>query len=277
MSTKILENDNLLENKTVEMDQSIMMFVDGKDLSKDVSCHLTPLLVLFTIFVEAMIERTGKSEFSKINTQTDKKSVDEDDDSDLNHLRAQAELKLADNRRIRPFDKILVSPETDDPVAGTSRKRHKIEKKKKRENHLWAKSDLQSCQDEKTGLWPENWSTSILLPLHKKGPTTVCDNYRLIALISHPSKIMLYILQARLQTFLTHQIAPEQAGFVNGRGTREQILNAKQLIEKAREYSVPIYLCFVDYEKAFDNVRRPKLWTTLGELGRLGERIPPSS
>ncbi|KAF2902555.1 hypothetical protein ILUMI_03630 [Ignelater luminosus] len=121
----------------------------------------------------------------------------------------------------------------------------------------------------KTGLWPEDWPTSILLPLHKKGPTTVCDNYRLIALISHSSKIMLYILQARLQAFLTHQIASEQAGFVKGLDTREQILNARQLIEKAREYSVPIYLyfcTFVDYEKAFDNVR-PKLWTTLGELG----------
>ncbi|KAF2903600.1 hypothetical protein ILUMI_02587 [Ignelater luminosus] len=113
----------------------------------------------------------------------------------------------------------------------------------------------------------EDWLTSILLPLHKKGPTTVCDNYRLIALISHSSKIKLYILQARLQAFLTHQIALEQVGFVKGRGTWEQILNARQLIEKALEYSVPIYLCFVDYEKAFDNVRWPKLWTTLGELG----------
>ncbi|KAF2902809.1 hypothetical protein ILUMI_03377 [Ignelater luminosus] len=84
----------------------------------------------------------------------------------------------------------------------------------------------------KTGLWPEDWS--ILLPLHKN-----CENYRLIALISHSSKIMLYILQARLQAFLTYQIAPEQAGFVKG----------------------------WDYEKAFDNVRWPKLWTTLGELG----------
>ncbi|KAF2886657.1 hypothetical protein ILUMI_19516 [Ignelater luminosus] len=78
---------------------------------------------------------------------------------------------------------------------------------------------------------------------------------------------MLYILQARLQAFLTHQIAPEQVEFVKGRGTSEQILNARQLIEKAWKYSVPIFLCFVDYEKAFDNVRWPKLWTTLGELG----------
>ncbi|KAF2888470.1 hypothetical protein ILUMI_17704 [Ignelater luminosus] len=78
---------------------------------------------------------------------------------------------------------------------------------------------------------------------------------------------MLYILQARLQAFLTHQIAPEQVEFVKGRGTSEQILNARQLIEKAWKYSVPIFLCFVDYDKAFDNVRWPKLWTTLGELG----------
>lgn len=119
----------------------------------------------------------------------------------------------------------------------------------------------------RTGVWPEDWSTSVMQPLHKKGSTTVCDNHRLIALISHCSKVMLYILQARLNAFLIHQIAPEQAGFVKGRGTREQILNARQLIEKAREYSVPMYLCFVDYEKAFDNVRWPKLWKTLEELG----------
>jgi hypothetical protein len=84
----------------------------------------------------------------------------------------------------------------------------------------------------------------MLIPLHKKGPTTLCDNYRLIALISHASKIMLYILQARLNAFLHCEIAPEQAGFVKGRGTREQILNARQLIEKAREYYVPAYLLF---------------------------------
>ena len=106
-----------------------------------------------------------------------------------------------------------------------------------------------------------------MLPLFKKGAPTICDNYRLIALISHASKIMLYILQARLNAFLRHQIAPEQAGFVKGRGTREQILNVRQLIEKAREYYVPMYLCFVDYEKAFDNVRWPKLWETLEEFG----------
>ena len=119
----------------------------------------------------------------------------------------------------------------------------------------------------KTGLWPKDWSTSVVIPLHKKGPKTICDNYRLIALISHSSKIMLYVLQARLNAFIDHQIAEEQAGFVKGRGTREQILNARQLIEKAREYYVPMYLCFVDYEKAFDNVRWPKLWTTLIEFG----------
>lgn len=104
-------------------------------------------------------------------------------------------------------------------------------------------------------------------PLHKKGPTTICDNYRLIALILHASKIMLYILQARLNAFLHCEIAPEQAGFVKGRGTSEQILNARQLIEKAREYYVPAYLCFVDYEKAFDNVRWNKLWPTLKGMG----------
>lgn len=119
----------------------------------------------------------------------------------------------------------------------------------------------------KTCTWPEDWTTSVVIPLHKKASTTCCNNYRLIALITHASKIMLYILQTRLASFLTHQIAPEQAGFVKGRGTREQILNVRQLIEKAREYYTPMYLCFVDYEKAFDNVRWPKLWTVLLEMG----------
>lgn len=74
-----------------------------------------------------------------------------------------------------------------------------------------------------TGRWPEDWSTSVLLPLHKKVSTSICDNYRLVALISHASKIMLYILQARLNAFLQHQMAPEQAGFV--KGSKSSMLN----------------------------------------------------
>lgn len=78
---------------------------------------------------------------------------------------------------------------------------------------------------------------------------------------------MLYILQVRLFAFLTHQIAPEQAGFVKERGIREQILNTRQLIEKAREYYTHMYVCFVDYQKTFDNVRWTKMWDILRVMG----------
>lgn len=80
---------------------------------------------------------------------------------------------------------------------------------------------------------------------------------------------MLYILQTSLQHHIFWQISPEQAGFVKGRDTREQILNLRQLIEKSREFYAPMYICFVDYSKAFDNVRWNKLWTILLEMGTL--------
>lgn len=73
-----------------------------------------------------------------------------------------------------------------------------------------------------TGQWPKDWTTSLLLPLHKKGPAEVCNNYRLIALIAHASKITLYVLQCRLSAFLNPHIAPEQAGFVKDRETRNK-------------------------------------------------------
>lgn len=118
-----------------------------------------------------------------------------------------------------------------------------------------------------TGLWPDDWRTSVFIPLHKKGDTNNCDNYRLLALISHTSKIFLYILRSRLEHYLLWQISPEQAGFTRGRGTREQILNIRQIIEKSREFYTPTYLCFVDYSKAFDNIKWEKLWSILLSMG----------
>lgn len=119
----------------------------------------------------------------------------------------------------------------------------------------------------KTGQWPTDWCTSTFIPLHKKGSSQKCDNYRTIALISHPSKVMLRILLQRLRSFLDWQIPQEQAGFVSGRGTREQISNVRQIIEKAREFAKPTYLCFLDYSKAFDCVSWQKLWRALSEMG----------
>ena len=78
-----------------------------------------------------------------------------------------------------------------------------------------------------------------------------CSNYHTIALISHASKVMLKILQARLQQYMNHELPDVQAGFRKGRGTRDQIANIFWIIEKAREFQKNIYLCFIDHAKAF--------------------------
>ena len=94
-----------------------------------------------------------------------------------------------------------------------------------------------------------------------------CSNYRTIALISHTSKVILKILQARLQQYMNHELLDVQAGFRKGRGTRDQIANIHWIIKKAREFQKNIYFCFIDYAKAFDCVDHNKLWKILQEMG----------
>lgn len=89
----------------------------------------------------------------------------------------------------------------------------------------------------------------------------------MIALIPHACKILLQIINNRLRPYLLPQIAEEQTGFMPGKGTREQIGNVRQLIEKAREFNIEMYLCFIDYSKAFDLVKWQKLWQILKEMG----------
>ena len=95
----------------------------------------------------------------------------------------------------------------------------------------------------------------------------ICSNYRTIALISHASKVMLKILQARLQQYVNRELSDVQAGFRKGRGTRDQIANIRWIIEKAKEFQKNIYFCFTDYAKAFDCVDHNKLWKILKEMG----------
>ena len=92
-------------------------------------------------------------------------------------------------------------------------------------------------------------------------------NYCTIALISHASKVMLKILQARLQQYVKHKLPDAQAGFRKGRGTRDQIANICWIIKKAREFQKNIYFCFIDYTKSFDRVYHTKLWKILKEMG----------
>src|SRR5574341_1038712 len=101
----------------------------------------------------------------------------------------------------------------------------------------------------------------------KKGNAKACSNYRTIALISHASKVMLKILQARLQQYMNRELLDVQAGFRKGRGTRDQIANIRWIMEKAREFQKSIYFCFIDYAKAFGCVDHNKLWKILKEMG----------
>ena len=115
--------------------------------------------------------------------------------------------------------------------------------------------------------WPQYWKRSVFIPIPKQGNGKECSNYRTIVLISRASKVMLKILQTRLQKHINQELPNVQAGFRKGRGTRYQIANIHWIIEKAREFQKSIYLCFIDYIKAFDCVDQNKLWEILKEMG----------
>ena len=106
----------------------------------------------------------------------------------------------------------------------------------------------------KTQQWPQDWKRSVFIAIPKKGNAKKCSNFCTIALISHTSKVMLKILQARLQQYMNCELPDVQAGFRKGRGTRDQIANLHWIIKKAREFQKNIYFCFIDYTKAFDCV-----------------------
>ena len=101
----------------------------------------------------------------------------------------------------------------------------------------------------KTQQWPQDWKRSVFIPIWKKGNAKECSNYCTIALISHASKVMLKILQARLQQYVSHELLDVQAGFRKGRGTRDQMANICWIMEKAREFQKNIYFCFIAMPK----------------------------
>ena len=114
---------------------------------------------------------------------------------------------------------------------------------------LWKCGNSLCQQTWKTQQWPQDWKRSVFIPIPKKGNTKECSNYCTIALISHASKVMLKILQARLQRYMNRELPDVQAGFRKGRGTRDQIANIHWIIEKAREFQKNISFCFIDYAK----------------------------
>ena len=117
----------------------------------------------------------------------------------------------------------------------------------------------------KTQQWSQNCKRSVFITIPKKGSVKKCSNYHTIALITHPSKVMIKILQARLQQYMNHELPCVQAAFRKGRGNRDQMANICRIIEKPREFQKNI--CFIDYTKAFDCVDHNKLWKILQEMG----------
>ena len=124
----------------------------------------------------------------------------------------------------------------------------------------------------KTGEWPTTWTQSLVITLPKKGNLQLCQNYRTISLISHPSKVMLKIILNRLQPQAEEIIAEEQAGFRSllifllfraGRSTTEQIFNLRILCGKYLQHQQNPYHVFIDFKKAFDRVWHETLWATM--------------
>ena len=114
----------------------------------------------------------------------------------------------------------------------------------------------QICKSQK---WPQHWKRSVFIPIPKKDNAKECSNYHTTVLISRASKVMLKILQARLQQYMNRELPDVQDELRKGTGTRDQIANILWIIKKASEFQKNIYFCFIDYTKAFDCVDHNKL------------------
>ena len=122
--------------------------------------------------------------------------------------------------------------------------------------------------------WPQDWKRSVFIPIPKKGNAKDCSKYRTIAFISHASKVMFKVLQARLQQYVNREL-DVQIEFRKGRGTRDQIANFCWIIEKARNFQKNIYLCFTEYTKAFDCVDHNKLENSVRDGNTSLPYLPP--
>ena len=109
-----------------------------------------------------------------------------------------------------------------------------------------------------TKKWPKQWTSSIIIPIPKKGNLKECSNYRTISLISHPSKIMLRILLTRLQPRIEGMLAEEQAGFRKNRSTVEQIFNLRQIVERYLEHQLSLFTFFIDFKKRLTEYGRKR-------------------
>ena len=119
------------------------------------------------------------------------------------------------------------------------------------------------CKAWENGVWPSQWTKSIIVPLPKTGDLQDCSNYRTISLLSHPSKVLLKIILNRLKPQIEELLVEEQAGFQKVRSTVEQIFNVHILCETYRDHGHSIYHNFIDFKKAFHRVWHQALWITM--------------
>ena len=117
----------------------------------------------------------------------------------------------------------------------------------------------------KTKSIPNDWNISVIIPIHKSGPTNKCENYRGISLLSVPGKLYARILETRLRELVESQLDQYQSGFRAGRSVQDHIYSVRQLSEKTYRYNQETHLCFIDLQKAFDSVKRKELWKSLKE------------
>ena len=134
---------------------------------------------------------------------------------------------------------------------------------------------MKALQIWKTQQWPQDWKRSVFIPIPKKGNAKECSNYCTIALISHTSKVMFKILQARLQQHVNRELPGVQAGFRKGTGSRDQNANIHWIIKKATEFEKNIYFCFIYYAKGFDCVDHNKLENSLTDGNTRPPDLPP--
>ena len=141
---------------------------------------------------------------------------------------------------------------------------------------LYSVKELHSiCQQIWKTLQWQDWKRSVFIPIPKKGNAKECSSYCTITLIPLASKVMLKILQAKLQQYVNQERPDVQAEFRKGRGTKDQIANIHWVIKKAREFQKNINFCVIDYAKAFDCVDHNKLWKILRDGNTRPPDLPP--
>ena len=191
--------------------------------------------------------------------------------------------------RPRPENPLVVESEgdaIDDIDTGVIRKDEIIKAMKKLKNGKSGGSDGITSEILKadpettvkyleklfTAIWnqeriPAEWSKGLIVKIPKKGDRSICDNYRGITLLSVPSKIFSRVVIQRIQDVVEEQLREEQAGFRRGRSTTEQLFTLRNILEQCNEWNAPLFVNFVDFEKAFDSIHRESLWSIMKFYG----------